>query len=173
MRASWGDERLMNTYTLYRIAAGSRAIAHMPLPLVIGSDHAGFELKERLKRALDRLGVRYRDTVPSSADAVDYPDCAHAVAGAVSRGEAEKGLLVCGSGQGMAMAANRHRGVRAALPWNEETARLSREHNDANVLALGARTLPEGEAERILKVFLETPFAHGRHEGRVRKIDTE
>lgn len=71
------------------------------------------------------------------------------------------------------MTANRHRGVRAAVPWNEETARLSREHNDANVLALGARTLPEGEAERILKVFLETPFAHGRHEGRVRKIDTE
>ena len=145
----------------------------MALPLVIGSDHAGFALKERLKQALDRLGVPYRDAGPASPEAVDYPDTAHAVAGAVSRGEAEKGVLVCGSGQGMAMAANRHRGVRAALPWNEETARLSREHNDANVLALGARTLPEGEAERILKIFLETPFAAGRHEPRVRKIDTE
>ena len=145
----------------------------MAQTLVIGSDHAGFALKERLKGELDRLGVRYRDAGPASPDAVDYPDYAHAVAGAVSRGEAEKGVLVCGSGQGMAMAANRHRGVRAALPWNEETARLSREHNDANVLALGARTLAEGEAERILKVFLETPFAAGRHEPRVRKIDPE
>jgi ribose 5-phosphate isomerase B len=145
----------------------------MALPLVLGSDHAGFELKERLKRELDRLGVAYRDAGPASADAVDYPDFAHRVAGAVSRGEAERGLLVCGSGQGMAMAANRHRGVRAALPWNEETARLSREHNDANVLALGARTLPPGEAEKILAVWLHTPFAGGRHAPRVRKIDEE
>ena len=145
----------------------------MTLPLVIGSDHAGFELKERLKKELDRLGVRYDDTGPATADAVDYPDFAHTVAEAVSRGQAERGLLVCGSGQGMAMAANRHKGVRASVPWNEETARLSREHNDSNVLALGARTLPDGEAERILKVWLETPFGEGRHERRVRKIDRE
>jgi ribose 5-phosphate isomerase B len=145
----------------------------MALPLIIGSDHAGFELKERLKRELDRLGVQYQDTGPSSADAVDYPDFAHRVAEAVSRGEAERGLLVCGSGQGMAMAANRHHGVRASVPWNEETARLSREHNDANVLALGARTLPEGEPEKILKTWLETPFSGGRHERRVRKIDPQ
>jgi ribose 5-phosphate isomerase B len=95
------------------------------------------------------------------------------VAGAVSRGEADRGVLVCGSGQGMAMAANRHRGVRAAVPWNEETARLSREHNDANVLALGGRTLPPGAPEKILQVWLDTPFAGGRHERRVRKIDQE
>jgi ribose 5-phosphate isomerase B len=145
----------------------------MTSALVIGSDHAGFELKERLKRVLDRLGVRYRDAGPPSAEAVDYPDFAHVVAGAVSRGEAERGVLVCGSGQGMAMTANRHRGVRAALAWNEETARLSREHNDANVLALGARTLPEGEAEKILEVWLHTAFAAGRHLPRVRKIDRE
>jgi ribose 5-phosphate isomerase B len=145
----------------------------MALPLVIGSDHAGFALKEHLKRELDRLGIPYRDTGPTSAEAVDYPDYAHEVAGAVSRGEAEKGLLVCGSGQGMAMAANRHKGVRAAVPWDEETARLSREHNDSNVLALGSRTLPAGEAERILAVWLKTPFAGGRHQGRVRKIDRE
>ena len=145
----------------------------MASPLLIGSDHAGFEVKERLKRVLDRLGLRYHDAGPASAQAVDYPDFAHIVAGAVSRGEAERGVLVCGSGQGMAMAANRHRGVRAALAWNEETARLSREHNDANVLALGARTLPEGEAEKILEVWLHTPFAGGRHRPRVRKIDRE
>ena len=140
-------------------------------PLVIGSDHAGFALKERLKQELDRLGVPYRDAGPASAEAVDYPDYAHEVAGAVSRGEAGRGLLVCGSGQGMAMAANRHPGVRAAVPWDEETARLSREHNDSNVLALGARTLPAGAAERILEIWLKTPFAGGRHEPRVRKID--
>jgi ribose 5-phosphate isomerase B len=93
------------------------------------------------------------------------------VAEAVSRGEADRGLLVCGSGQGMAMTANRYRGVRAAVPFNEETARLSREHNDANVLALGGRTLDHALAERILEVWLRTPFAAGRHERRVRKMD--
>jgi ribose 5-phosphate isomerase B len=143
----------------------------MALPLVVASDHAGFDLKERLKASLDRLGVRYEDAGPSSPDAVDYPDYAKKVAARVSRGEAERGLLVCGSGQGMAMAANRFRGVRAAVPSDEESARLSREHNDANVLALGGRMLDPDRAERILKVWLETPFAGGRHAERVRKID--
>ena len=143
----------------------------MGAPLLLASDHAGLELKERLKQALDRLGVAYRDLGTHSADSVDYPDFAHQVAEAVSRGEAERGLLVCGSGQGMAMAANRHPGVRAALPFDEETARLSREHNDANVLALGGRTLPHDRAERILEVWLKTPFGGGRHVPRVRKID--
>jgi RpiB/LacA/LacB family sugar-phosphate isomerase len=140
-------------------------------PLLIASDHAGFELKEKLKRALDGMGLAYRDLGTSSTDPVDYPDQAHALAEAVSRGEAERGLLVCGSGQGMAMAANRHRGVRAALASDEETARLSREHNDANVLTLGGRTTDLAKAERILKVWLETPFAGGRHARRVAKID--
>ena len=143
----------------------------MTRPLVVASDHAGFELKERLKKVLDRLGVPYEDKGPSSAEPVDYPDFARRVAEAVSRGEAERGLLVCGSGQGMAMTANRYRGVRASLPFDEETARLSREHNDANVLALGGRTIDHGKAERILEVWLATPFAAGRHERRVRKID--
>ena len=89
----------------------------------------------------------------------------------MSRGDAERGLLVCGTGQGMAMTANRYHGVRAAVPCDEETARLSREHNDANVLALGGRTLDPANAERILEVWLKTPFAGGRHERRVRKID--
>lgn len=139
--------------------------------LVIASDHAGFELKEKLKKALERLGVPYADEGPHSAEPVDYPDYARKVAEAVSRGEAERGLLVCGSGQGMAMTANRYRGVRAALPFDEETARLSREHNDANVLALGGRVLDHEQAERILEVWLRTPFAGGRHERRVRKIE--
>jgi len=140
-------------------------------PLLIASDHAGFELKEKLKRALDGMGVAYRDLGVASADPADYPDQAHALAEGVSRGEAERGLLVCGSGQGMAMAANRHRGVRAALAADEETARLSREHNDSNVLALGGRLVDHDTAERILKVWLETPFAGGRHAARVAKID--
>lgn len=138
---------------------------------MIASDHAGFELKEKLKRALDGMGVAYRDLGVASADPVDYPDKAHALAEEVSRGAAERGLLVCGSGQGMAMAANRHRGVRAALAADEETARLSREHNDANVLALGGRLIDPAKAEKILKVWLETPFAGGRHMVRVAKID--
>ena len=143
----------------------------MDRPLLIASDHAGFEMKETLKRALDGMGVPYRDLGVASPDPVDYPDQARKVAEAVSRGEADRGLLVCGSGQGMAMTANRFRGVRAALAADEETARLSREHNDANVLALGGRRLDAARAERILKVWLETPFAGGRHAARVAKID--
>jgi ribose 5-phosphate isomerase B len=143
----------------------------MALRLVMAADHGGYELKEKLKAVLDRLGVGYRDAGTHSAEAVDYPDYARLVAEAVSRGEAERGLLVCGSGQGMAMAANRYRGVRAALPFDERTARLSREHNDANVLALGGRVLDHDQAARILEVWLATPFAGGRHAARVEKID--
>ncbi|HET9316693.1 MAG TPA: ribose 5-phosphate isomerase B [Vicinamibacteria bacterium] len=139
--------------------------------LLIAADHAGFELKEALKQSLDRRGVPYRDLGTSSTDSVDYPDFAHRLAEAIASGEAERGLLVCGSGQGMAMAANRHHGVRAALALDEESARLSREHNDANVLSLGARLTSPDEAERILDVFLGTPFAGGRHERRVSKIE--
>ena len=117
------------------------------------------------------MGVPYRDLGPATADPVDYPDNAHRLAEGIARGDAERGLLVCGSGQGMAMAANRHRGVRAALAADEETARLSREHNDANVLALGGRLVDHDKAERILEVWLATPFAGGRHAGRVAKID--
>jgi len=139
--------------------------------LVLASDHAGFELKERLKQTLDRLGVAYEDAGPASADSVDYPDFARKVAEAVSAGRASRGVLVCGSGQGMAIAANRYRGVRAALPFDEQTARLCREHNDANVLALGGRVLDHDRAERMLQVWLETPFAGGRHAARLAKID--
>lgn len=139
--------------------------------LLVASDHAGFALKEELKKDLEARGVAYRDLGPGSADSVDYPDFAHRLAGSIERGEASRGLLVCGSGQGMAMSANRHPGVRAALAWSEESARLSRQHNDANVLALGARLTPPDEAKRILGAWLETPFEGGRHERRVGKIE--
>jgi len=145
----------------------------MSAPLAIASDHAGFELKEELKKALARLGVPYEDLGTHSPESVDYPDYAKKVAEAVRDGRAERGLLVCGSGQGMAMTANRYPHVRAALAADEEGARLSREHNDANVLALGGRVLDPAHAERIVRVWLETPFAGGRHAGRVAKIERE
>jgi len=143
----------------------------MTVSLVVASDHGGFELKEKLKAVLDRLGVAYRDEGTHSAEAVDYPDYARLVARAVSRGEAKRGLLVCGSGQGMAMAANRHPHVRAAVAWSPEVAALTRKHNDANVLALGGRVLDHDRAARILEVWLATAFAGGRHLARVEKID--
>lgn len=143
----------------------------MAAPLLVASDHAGFALKEELKKDLEARGVAYRDLGTSSSDSVDYPDYAHQLASAIERGEAERGLLVCGSGQGMAMSANRHPGVRAALAWNEESARLSRQHNDANVLSLAGRLTTPEDAKRILDVWLDTPFEGGRHERRVGKIE--
>ena len=106
----------------------------MAHPLLIASDHAGFALKERLKKALDRLGVAYEDLGTHSDESVDYPEFAKAVAGRISRGEAERGVLVCGTGLGVSISANRFAGVRAPAVWSEETARLSRAHNDSNVL---------------------------------------
>ena len=144
----------------------------MPDAIILGSDHAGFELKERVKKALERLGVPCEDVGTRSTDSVDYPDYAHRVAEAVGNGRYARGIVVCGTGLGVSMAANRHPGVRAAVAYDEETARLSREHNDANVLALGGRSLDHGLAERILEVWLETPFAGGRHARRVAKIET-
>jgi ribose 5-phosphate isomerase B len=143
----------------------------MAAPLLVASDHAGFALKEELKKALDERGVAYRDLGTTSTDSVDYPDYAHRLAGAIEHGEAQRGLLVCGSGEGMAMAANRHPGVRAALAWSEDSARLSRQHNDANVLALAGRLTTPEDAKRILNVWLDTPFEGGRHQRRVAKIE--
>ena len=143
----------------------------MPKLIAIASDHAGFALKEHLKAVLRDMNLPFEDLGTHSADSVDYPDFAHRVAQALEGGKAERGLLVCGSGQGMAMAANRHQGIRAAVVVDEEMARLSREHNDANVLTLGGRLVDNEKAERILKVWLETPFAGGRHAPRVDKID--
>ena len=141
-------------------------------PVILGSDHAGFDLKEKVKKALDRLGVPYEDVGTQATESVDYPDYAHRVARAVEEGRYRRGIVVCGTGIGVSMAANRHPGVRAAVAYDEETARLSREHNDANVLALGSRSLDHGLAERILEIWLKTPFTGGRHARRVAKIET-
>ena len=143
----------------------------MPDSIILGSDHAGFDLKEKLKTALERLGVPYEDVGTTGLESVDYPDYAHRVAEAVGKGRYARGIVVCGTGLGVSMAANRHRGVRAAVAYDEETARLSREHNDANVLALGGRSLDHALAERILEVWLKTPFTGGRHARRVAKIE--
>ena len=139
----------------------------------IGADHAGFELKERLKAELERLGYGVEDVGTRSATSVDYPDFAHQVADRVEHGEARRGVLLCGTGLGMSYAANRHHGVRAAVAWTPEIARLAREHNDANVLVLPARFLSEEQGIEILRTWLATPFEGGRHQGRIDKIETE
>jgi ribose 5-phosphate isomerase B len=137
----------------------------------IGSDHAGFQLKEHLKSQLIRRGYRPLDLGTLSAESVDYPDFAHRVASKVSGGSAKRGILVCGTGIGMSMAANRHPGVRAAVVWSPEIAEATRRHNDANVLALPARHLDDKRATKILDRFLSTPFDGGRHLRRVNKIE--
>jgi ribose 5-phosphate isomerase B len=144
----------------------------MPETIIIGSDHAGFDLKERVKEWLGARGFEVEDVGAHAPEQVDYPDFAHLVADAVGNGRRARGVLVCGTGIGVSMAANRHAGVRAAVVCNEDTARLAREHNDANVLALGGRTLDPLVAERILDIWLETPFAGGRHARRVAKIES-
>jgi ribose 5-phosphate isomerase B len=138
--------------------------------IAIASDHAGFDEKERLKPVLKELGIEFEDLGTVSPDSVDYPDYARKVGEEVAQGRAEQGLLVCGSGTGMAIAANKVPGVRAAVAWNEETARLARQHNDANVLSLGARTTPAEELPRIVRAWFQTKFEGGRHQRRVDKI---
>jgi ribose 5-phosphate isomerase B len=139
----------------------------------IGADHAGYQLKERLKRELAALGYEVEDVGTASTESADYPDFAHRVAERVEQGAARRGVLLCGSGLGMSYAANRHPGVRAAVAWSPEIARLSREHNDANILVLPARFVGEDEGIDILKTWLDTPFDGGRHVRRVEKIERE
>ena len=136
----------------------------------IGADHAGFELKEKLKESLKAQGVEVTDEGTNSLESVDYPDFAAKVAREVAERRAEMGVLVCGSGIGMAIAANKVHGVRAANVSSEMEAQLSREHNNANVVAVGARFLQPEQAEKIVQTFLRTRFAGGRHEKRVEKI---
>ena len=142
----------------------------MTKKIALAADHAGFPEKEKIKRTLDELGIEYADMGTASTDSVDYPDYAQKVAEAVSRGDYEQGLLVCGSGTGMAIAANKIKGVRAAVAWNEDIARLAREHNDANVLALPARFMSDEEAVKVLKAWFAADFEGGRHAKRVEKI---
>lgn len=143
----------------------------MPEVIPIGADHAGFALKERLIAELRRLGYEPLDLGTHSTEATDYPDYAHEVAERVERHDAARGVLLCGTGLGMSYAANRHPGVRAAVAWTPEVARLAREHNDANVLILPARFVSPEDGVEILKTWLATDFAGGRHSRRVAKID--
>jgi len=143
------------------------------MKIIIGSDHGGFELKEELKRALDDWGVEHHDVGCHDTSSVDYPDIAHQVATAVAEGRFERGVLVCGTGIGMSIAANRHRGVRAALCSDCYTAEMTRAHNDANLLCLGGRVVGPGLAVKILRTFLDGAFDGGRHARRVDKLDPE
>lgn len=142
-----------------------------PKKIAVGGDHAGYEAKEKAKREIEALGIEVLDKGTNSLESVDYPDFGAAVGRSVAGGEAERGVLICGSGIGVCMAANKIPGVRAAVVWNEETARLAREHNDANVLCIGARLVEPDLAARMIRVFLETDFAAGRHQRRVEKLN--
>jgi ribose 5-phosphate isomerase B len=139
--------------------------------VAIASDHAGFALKQQLVEALKEWGVAYEDLGCHSEASVDYPDFAHSVAEGITSGKFGRGILVCGTGIGMSMSANRHQGVRAAVCSEAFSARMTRLHNDANVICLGARVVGVGVARDIVEAFLKTEFEGGRHSRRVDKID--
>jgi ribose 5-phosphate isomerase B len=141
--------------------------------IAIGSDHAGFELKQELCNYLSNKGYLMNDLGPNSADSVDYPDFAHKVASSVENGITQLGILICGSGNGVCITANKHHGVRAALAWAPELASLARQHNNANVICLPARFISQETAFEIADAYLENAFEGGRHETRVNKIEAE
>jgi len=140
------------------------------LTIAIGSDHAGFELKEAIRNYLEFLEVTVKDFGTFSTDSVDYPDYAFAVASAVAKGEFDRGILICGTGLGMSIVANKVKGIRAAECTTPDLAEMSRRHNNANVLTMGGRVLSAEEAKNIVRVWLETGFEGGRHQRRVDKI---
>lgn len=138
--------------------------------IIIASDHAGFRLKEKLIKWLISSKYEVKDLGSFSEDSVDYPDYAHPLAIAVEKGEFAYGITICGSGNGINMASNKHQKIRSAVCWNEDISRLARSHNDANICALPGRFLNEAEAKVIVKTFLTTPFEGGRHKRRIEKI---
>jgi ribose 5-phosphate isomerase B len=138
--------------------------------IALGADHAGFEYKQHLKKWLEEKGYSVKDFGTYSSDSADYPDFAHPVATAVEKKEFDLGLLICGSANGVAMTANKHQGIRAAICWKEELAELARTHNNANVLCIPARHISIELAEKILDTFLRSTFEGGRHGRRVDKI---
>ncbi len=142
----------------------------LALPVAIGSDHAGFEYKEEVISYLEGKGVQVEDFGTHSVDSVDYPDFAHPVANAVESGGYAYGILICGSANGVAITANKHQGIRAAICWGDELARLARSHNNANVLCIPARFVDTATAKEMVDIFGETPFEGGRHMNRVSKI---
>lgn len=133
-------------------------------------DHAGYELKEYVKQLLNSKGLAYKDFGTNSMDSCDYPDFAHPLAIAVEAGEVYPGIAICGTGNGIAMTLNKHQGIRAALCWEEEIARLAREHNNANIIVMPGRFISREEATRSVETFLNTPFEGGRHQRRIDKI---
>ena len=140
------------------------------MKIAIGSDHAGFELKEKIKTLLTSKNIEVKDFGPFSTDSVDYPDYAHPTANAVENNEADLGILLCGSGNGVAMSANKHQKIRAAMAWKPELASLGRQHNNANILVLPARFISEEMGLEIVEAFLDSEFEGGRHQTRVDKI---
>lgn len=141
------------------------------MKIALGTDHAGFRLKEKVKALLESLGHEVKDFGTFNEEPVDYPKFIRPAAEAVVKGECERAIVFGGSGNGEAIAANKVRGVRCALCWNDEVARLSRQHNDANVLSLGERVIPEGVALSLVQVWLTTPFEGGRHALRIAQLD--
>lgn len=136
----------------------------------LASDHAGFELKQHVKQWLEEKGWSYRDFGTESAESCDYADYAHPLARAVEAGECYSGIAICGSGEGISMTLNKHQGIRAALCWKSEIARLARQHNDANVLVMPGRFITNNEADKIMDEFFSTAFEGGRHLRRINKI---
>ena len=143
---------------------------NLALPVAIGCDHAGFEYKEDIISFLDGKSVTWKDFGTYSAESVDYPDFAHPVSNAVESGEASFGILICGSANGVAITANKHQQIRAAVCWEQELAELARKHNNANIICIPARFVREGVVERMIEVFMHTDFEGGRHKARVNKI---
>src|SRR3954452_19348244 len=141
------------------------------MKIALGSDHAGFRYKEKIKELLVSLGHEVKDFGTTSEASVDYPRFIRPAAEAVAKGECDRAIVFGGSGNGEAMAANKVKGVRCALCWNEESARLSRQHNDANVLSMGERMIPEELALQIVRIWLDTPFEGGRHQRRVEQLN--
>lgn len=138
--------------------------------IAIGSDHAGFDYKKMIIDWLRENNYEVLDMGPNTNDSVDYPDFIHPVASSIEEAKSTLGIIICGSGNGAAMTANKHKGIRAAIAWNEELSSLARQHNDANIVSIPARFISEEVAISIVKKFLETSFEGGRHERRVRKI---
>jgi ribose 5-phosphate isomerase B len=143
---------------------------NLSLPVAIGCDHAGFEYKEDVISFLDGKSVTWKDFGTYSTDSVDYPDFAHPVANAVESGVASFGILICGSANGVAITANKHQGIRAAVCWEDEIAELARKHNNANIICIPAKFVREGLAEEMIERFMHTDFEGGRHKTRVDKI---
>ena len=140
------------------------------MPVAIGCDHAGFEYKEDIISFLEGQGLEYEDFGTFSVDSVDYPDFAHPVATAVEQHKNAFGILLCGSANGVAITANKHQHIRAAVCWGEELAELARKHNNANIICIPSRFVREGDVEKMVEIFMHTEFEGGRHEKRVEKI---